>query len=179
MLKMTLNSTHCPVKKTKIQSKLKEAEEKVTNLMADENAKVVEEHLSQLNSINGNFSQIKMWKLKNKLLPRPTDPPMAKKDKGGNLVTAPLPLKKLYLQTYKERLAQRPIKAEYQDIYKLKSDLWMLRYEDLKCRKSQPWTLENLNKAIKGLKINQSGDPNGIISELFKPGSTGKHHNNF
>ena len=91
---MTLNSTHCPVEKNKIQSKLKEAEEKVTNLMADENAKVVEEHLSQLNSINGNFSQIKMWKLKNKLLPRPTDPPMAKKDKGGNLVTAPPPSEK-------------------------------------------------------------------------------------
>ena len=42
MLKTMLNSTRCPVEKNKIQSKLKEAEEKVTNLMADKSAKVVE-----------------------------------------------------------------------------------------------------------------------------------------
>ena len=171
---MTLNSTHCPEEKNKIKSKLKEAEDKVTKLMADKNAKVVKEHLSQLSTIDGNFSQMKIWKLKNKLLPRPKDPPMAKKDKGGNLITAPLPLKKLYLQTYKERLAQRPMKAEYQDVYKLKSDLWKLRYEDLKSKKSQPWTLANMNRAIKGFKNNQAGDPNGIICELFKPGVLGK-----
>ena len=51
-----------------------------------------------------------MWKLKSKLLPRPSDPPMAKKDAGGNLITAPLPLKKLYVETYRKRLEARPMK---------------------------------------------------------------------
>ena len=99
---------------------------------------------------------------------------MAKKDKGGNLITAPLPLKKLYLDTYRERLSHRPMKANYKDIYQLKTKLWNLRYEELKSIKSQPWTLTELSKAIKGLKVNQSGDPSGIISELFKPGVLGK-----
>ena len=164
-----MNSTHCPEQKKKIESKLKEAEEKVTNMMAEENVEIVNQQLSQLSSIDGNFNQTKIWKMKNKLLPRPKDPPMAKKDKWGNLITAPLPLKKLYLETYKERLAHRPMKAEYKDIFELKTVLWRLRYEELKNRKSPPWTVANLNKAIKGLKSNQSGDPNGIISELFKP----------
>ena len=74
---------------------------------------------------------------------------MAKKDKGGNLVTAPLPLKKLYLETYKERLSHRPMKAEYSDIFDLKTKLWKLRYEELKSVKSL--TLTHLRKAIKGL----------------------------
>ena len=143
-------------------------------MLADKNAQTVKEHLAQLNSIDGNFNQLKIWKLKNKILPRPSDPPMAKRDKGGNLITAPLPLKKLYLETYKERLSQRPMKAEFQEVYKLKNELWKLRYDVLKTRKSPPWTLANLNRAIRGLRINQSGDPNGIISELFKPGVLGQ-----
>ena len=66
------------------------------------------------------------------------------------------------------------MKADYRDIYKLKTKLWKLRYEELKNVKSQPWTLANLRNAIKGLNINQSGDPSGIISELFKPGVLGR-----
>ena len=66
------------------------------------------------------------------------------------------------------------MKAEYKNIFKLKNYLWRLRYEELKSIKSSPWTLANLNRAIKGLKINQSGDPSGIISELFKPGVLGQ-----
>ena len=174
LLKLTMNSTHCPEQKKKIESKLKEAEEKVTNMMAEKNVEIVNQQLSQLSSIDGNFNQTKIWKMKNKLLPRPKDPLMAKKDKWGNLITAPLPLKKLYLETYKERLAHRPMKAEYKDIFELKSVLWRLRYEELKNRKSPPWTVANLNRVIKGLKSNQSGDPNGIISELFKPGVLGQ-----
>ena len=174
LLKMTIKSTNCPEQKRKFQDKLKEEEEKVTKIMADKNAQLVKEHLLELDTIDGNFNQMKIWKLKNKLLPRPNDPPMAKKDKGGNLITAPLSLKKLYLETYRERLSERPMKAEYQDIYNLKNELWKLRYEELKSIKSAPWTLANLNRAIKGLKTNQSGDPSGIISELFKPGVLGQ-----
>ena len=34
--------------------------------------------------------------------------------------------------------------------------------------------MDDLTKAIKGLKNNQSGDPSGLISELFKPGVMGQ-----
>ena len=171
---MSIDSTNCPIEKQKLKSKLEENEVKVTTLMADRNAEMVKKQLSQINSTDGNFNQARIWKVKNKILPRPKDPPMAKKDRGGNLVTAPLPLKKLYLETYRERLSHRPMKKEFEDIYQLKTLLWELRYEDVKDVKSAPWDMANLNKAIKGLKINQSGDPSGIISELFKPGVLGQ-----
>ena len=174
LLKLSTNSAKCPTQKKKLEFKLKEAENRVTTMMADENAKFVKEQMKELNSIDGNFNQARIWKMKNKLLPRPKDPPMAKKDKGGNLISAPLPLKRLYIETYRERLSHRPIKSEFKDIYLLKTKLWELRYEDLRSIKSSPWTLTNLNKAIMGLKINQSGDPSGIISELFKPGVLGQ-----
>ena len=85
LLKMALNSTQCAVQKAQLEVKLKEAEAEVTNLMAEKNAKLVQDHLLQLNSINGNFNQARIWKLKNKLLPRPKDPLWPKKTKGGIL----------------------------------------------------------------------------------------------
>ena len=33
--------------------------------------------------------------------------------------------------------------------------------------------MDDLNKVIKSLKTNQSSDPNGMISELFRPGIIG------
>ena len=44
-----------------------------------------------------------------------------------------------------------------------------MRYDFVKDIKSPPWEMNDLEKAIKGLKNNQSGDPSGIINELFKP----------
>ena len=60
----------------------------VTKMLADRNADLITRQVSQLNSTDGNFSQNGMWKLKSKILPHPSDPPMAKKDDGGNLITA-------------------------------------------------------------------------------------------
>ena len=80
---MAINSN---VQKNQLEAKLKEAEAEVTKTMADRNAKIVKNQLMQLNSIDGNYLEIEK-----QFLPCPKDPPMAKKDKGGNLVTAPPP----------------------------------------------------------------------------------------
>ena len=145
-------------------SQIEKIKEHVTNLMADRNLKLVNEQISQLSSTDGNFNHVGLWKVKKKLLPRPQDPPMAKRDAGGNLVSAPLPLKKLYIETYKSRLEHRKIKAEYNDIYELKTLLWSLRYHEVKQVKSSQWEMSNLQKTIKGLKTNQSIDPIGLVS---------------
>ena len=47
---------------------------------------------------------------KQKFLPRPLDPPMAKIDESGLLITSPNLIKELYLKTYKHRLRSRQIK---------------------------------------------------------------------
>ena len=70
-----------------------------------------------------NFSQNGMWKLRNKLHPsKQVDPPMAKKDAKGNVITAPHLLKKLYLDTYKDRLRHRDMKKEFEHVYYLKNN---------------------------------------------------------
>ena len=102
------------------------------------------------------------------------DPPMAKRDAGGNLVTAPLPLKKLYIETYKKRLEHRVMKPQHMDIFKLKTLLWELRCNQVSKVKSSPWLMSNLQKTLKGLKNNQSRDPAGLVNELFKPAVLGK-----
>ena len=47
------------------------------------------EYIQNLENLDGNFSQIGMWKLKSKLMPRGMDPPMGKFDVKRNLITAP------------------------------------------------------------------------------------------
>ena len=92
-LKLCISNATCKLLKESISFQLEDAEEKVTNLMAERNTELVNQHISQCTSTDGNFNQVGLWKLKSKILPRPNDPPMAKRDSGGNLITAPSPLK--------------------------------------------------------------------------------------
>ena len=100
-------------------------------------------------------------------------PPTAKQDKNGALITSPNLLKKLYLDTYSDRLKNRDIKTELQDLYFLKSELWESRLEELRETKSRKWTVEDLEIVLKKLKKNKSRDPHGLINEIFKPGIIG------
>ena len=134
----------------------------------------MKEQLACIDTLDGNFNQVGMWKVKKKLCPRPKEPPTAKKDQFGNLITATAALKDLYLQTYRNRLEHRPIKEKYQDLRILKNELWELRLESLKMKIAVPWSIEELEKVTKSLKNNQTRDPNSMISELFKPNIAGK-----
>ena len=64
--------------------------------------------------------------------------------------------------------------SKYEDILFLKTELWKYRFENLKKKVTNPWSLKQLDKAIKSLKNNQTRDPMGLISELFKPGMIGE-----
>ncbi len=66
-----------------------------------------------MSNLNGGFSPNGMWRLKRKLCTKSSEPPMAKKDKNGNLVTSPLLLKNLYQAEYTYRLRNRDIKPDY------------------------------------------------------------------
>ena len=95
---------------------------------------MVRNFTSNLGNTNGNFSQAGMWKLKNILIPKEMDPPMAKLDKLGNLITAPVALKNLYLKTYVERLRHREMKFNLNSNYLKKVELWEMRFNYLKTR---------------------------------------------
>ena len=111
--------------------------------------------------------------IKKPTLSKPDGPPMAKRDSNGNLITAPNLLKKLYLETYKDRLRNREMKPELTDLYCLKSELWKWRLDELQGTKTQLWNIDELNKVLKGLKSNKTTDPPGLINEIFKPGVLG------
>ena len=98
---------------------------------------------------------------------------MAKWDGNGNLVTSRLDLKKLYLETYTDRLSHREIKSELRDIYHLKTQLWCSRLTTLEKIKTKDWSWEELHVVLSNLKNNKSPDPMGIVNEVFKPGNIG------
>ena len=97
-----------------------------------------------------------------------------REEKKKNIITNHESLKNLYLQTYLNRLRNRPIKPGLEEIRKLKMELFNLRLKLSKMNKSQPWTINHLDKAIKCLKKDKARDPNGLINELFKEGVAGK-----
>ena len=138
--------------------------------MASKNAKDISDQVAQFDSLDGQFNQIGMWKVKKTLFPRAKDPPTAKKDDFGNLITAPSALRTLYLSTYKNRLEHRKMDERYKDIRQLKNELWEIRFESLKGKPSNPWIIVYLENATNN---NQSRDPKNIINELFKRGIAG------
>ena len=119
-LQLDLDSNPCNIAKTMLKTQIMEKEEKISELCAKRNCDIVKDYTQGLGTIDGNFSQLGMWKLKNNFFPRDHDPPMAKLDKAGNLITTPSSLKDLYLETYIERLHHRPIREGLNDNYQMK-----------------------------------------------------------
>ena len=103
----------------------------MTENCAARNAAKVIEYLQEVQKEDGNCSQLKLWNLKQRLCPKVPDPPMAKRDENGTLVTAPELLKSLYLRTYKKRLRNRKIDDSLIDVLFLKEELWRSRLEEL------------------------------------------------
>ena len=100
--------------------KLDLIETKIQKLSSARNVKIVEDFIKTLEH-DGKFSQSGMWRLRKKLHPsKSTDPPMAKVDKRGNLVTAPNLIRKLYLNTYTDRLQHREMKLEFLNVFFMK-----------------------------------------------------------
>jgi hypothetical protein len=62
------------------------------------------------------------------------------------------------------------MKSELADLYCLKTELWNWRLKELEGRKTEMWTVKDLDKVLKGLKNNKTRDPQGLINEIFKPG---------
>ena len=142
--------------------------------LASINSEMVKKIVKDMETIDGNFSQTKLWSLKKKLCPRADNVPTAKVDEKGNILTTPEALKGLYKSTYMERLKGKEILEEHKDLYELKMKLWSSRLENLRMKKSKDWSLDELNKALKCLRNNRARDSHQMISELFKEGTGGE-----
>ena len=74
------------------------------------------------------FNQAKMWNVKKKLMPKTSsDPPSAKRDKSGNLITDKKQIKNLLIDNYKERLKPNKIEESLEELEDLKEFLYKQR----------------------------------------------------
>ena len=151
------------------KEKFNKVVEAIAKICCEKNKKIVDEYLSKQDDEIEGFSQAKTWKLKKKLVPKNTiDPPAAKKDKFGNLVTDKDALEALYIDTYKERLKPNTISPGLEDLKDLKEYLFKLRLKHASAFISNDWNIEDLEKVLKSLKNGKSRDPHGHIYEIYK-----------
>ena len=164
--------------KEKIKERIKQIEEDIGDDVAKDNYKVVVDTLKELGdgcNLNGSGRK-RLWALLKKRFPKNSNAvPVGKKNSIGKLITNHKELKHLYLKTYTQRLRNRPIKDEFEDLKELKEDLFNIRLKLAKKKKSEPWTLNDLETALKTLKKDKARDPNGWVNELFKDGVSGKN----
>ena len=74
--------------KAKLYEDLDTVNTSIEQFCSEKNKALVDEYIGRHNDVIEGFSQAKTWKLKKKLSPKNTiEPPAAKKDKHGNLVT--------------------------------------------------------------------------------------------
>ena len=69
----------------------------------------IKRHTEKLSNLEGGINNGGLWELKKEVAPRPIDPPMAKKDEQGNVITEPETIKELYLNTYKKTQRGRDV----------------------------------------------------------------------
>ena len=155
----------------KVTEELEKVDEGIADHIATKNKKIVEEHLGWNDDPLLGFNQTKMWKMKKKLAPKNTmDPPAAKKDQHGTLITDKSQLEKLYDKTYLDRLQPNKTVAGLEETQELQNYLFELRCEAAKMNVSDDWTEEDLEKVFKSLRNNKARDAHGHIYELFKYG---------
>ena len=103
-----------------MENKLREIDLKIQKIVEDKILENVKNNTNASETLNGNFNQMKLWKLKQKIMKPQKDPPVAKLDQGGNLITSEGALKSLYIETYRQRLEHKPILKKHQEIHQRK-----------------------------------------------------------
>ena len=151
---------------------LEECENQISDLNASKNAETIRNHYANLTE-EGCFNLPKMWALKRKLNIKGSENPAAKKDKSGKLITSKSTLLQLYKSTYIDRLSPKNIQPQYAELKDMKNNLFEMRVQIAKSRKSADWTTGQVASVCKYLKNGKARDEAGLIYELFKPENTG------
>ena len=91
---------------------------------------------------------------------------------SGNL-TSEEKIQEAAVNTYKNRLANRPMKEELKHIKDAKEGLCEKLIKVAQKNKTSPWQMKHLERVLKHLKQYKSRDPLGFCNELFRPGVAG------
>ena len=136
--------------------------------LAESYMKKLEKATQNIECDEGGFTSNKLWNLKKQMCPRSRDPPTAMLDKEGNLVKEEDKIRNIALETFEERLKNRPIKDELKHIKEAKEKLAEKLMEVAKENKTPPWSRKDLEKVLNQLKKDKSRDPHGLANEIFK-----------
>ena len=167
-------------KMRKLKGKWDESSNKELDKVIDDIAKIHEskyvtvvEELSKLKPDEGKINAQKLWKLKKKLFPKCRDPPAAFIDKHGNLITTKNAIEQRALEAYSERLKSNEVKDHLKSDENTVNKLCEKRLELAKSNKTDPWTMNDLEEALKSLDKDKARDAIGHVNEIFKEGVTG------
>ena len=159
------------------QLKGKEDEESVKRLArvkeaiaeeADKKYAKVDEELKQMKPDGRKINALKFWKLKKRICSKYRDPPTAMQDKNGKLLTNKEEIERRALEVYTDRVKPNNIEEHLKSYEELENKLCKSRLKLSKLNKTNPWTIDDLNQAIKDLDNNKSRDAIGHANELLK-----------
>ena len=144
----------------------------IANIRENKYVTVVEE-LSKLKPDEGKINAHKFWRLKKKLFPKSWDPPAAFVDKHGNLLTTKNAIEKRALEAYSERLKPNKVKDHLKSYEETVNKLCEKRLDKAKAKKTDPWSMDDLEEALKSLDKDKARDALGLSNEIFKEGVAG------
>ena len=148
---------------------LQKLEEKIADIIAEEKnnkAKLFRQFFNESNSIN--IAEI--WKLKKSIWPKKLE---SLPNNQGHMVTDTEELKELYYNEFKERLRSRPVHPEFLDIQEIKDSIFQLKMDQVKMKKTDDWTMAELDNVLKHIQKGKSRDPDGLSREIFLPSMIG------
>ena len=150
-------------------SDIEEIEEKVAALVGKENFNKIHDNFGKLDQSNGGVCSQGIWDIKKKEFPKANNSaPAAKKDVSGRLVTDPEGLKKVYKDTFINRLRVRPARESVRETLEIQEKLLEKRLIITSEEETEPWTENDVKTVLKSLKTGKSRDPLGLTNEVFK-----------
>ena len=150
-----------------LEDELENLEEIISHDYNNKQFNKIKEQVESITNNNGTTNNAKVWKLRQKIFPKPAEQLVGKRDKDGNLVTNLDKIKEIYINGYMERLQHRKMTPELLRLKTLREELFQQRLNLSKCNKSPDWTMDDLDRVLKKLKGNKASDPTGLVNELF------------
>ena len=157
-------NTHKESEEVKLYTKLRmlnnneEANKEVINEVVEAIAKVAEAEykhvigeLDMMKPEEGRIDAQKFWRMKKKLFPKRLDPPSAMLDKDGNMLKTKTAIEKRALEVYSERLKANSMKEHLKGYEDTNNQLCFERLKETKLVKTNPWSLDDLEQAVKDL----------------------------
>ena len=161
--------------KTEDKQNRNELEKAISDIEAKLNRDKIVKNFRAFSDDPEKINRQQMWKTLNKLWPKvESKMPSAKKNHKGQIISEPNALKKLLAKEYRERLRERPVRPDFDNLEIRKKKIFKQKLQLASLKKSRPWTMQNLETALADLKIGRSRDPEGLINEIFKKNVIGK-----